>query len=123
MELQQSPGFIIWLTGMKKAGKTTLATQLAQRLALAGRPTQLLDEDGEAKFLIQGLGNSKDDHAAVVKRFGYVARAVAKAGGVAVCAALSPYRDAREALRKEARRFVEVFVEARMETLLHRDGK
>ncbi len=123
MELQQSPGFIIWLTGMKKAGKTTLATQLAQRLALAGRPTQLLDEDGEAKFLIQGLGNSKDDHAAVVKRFGYVARAVAKAGGVAVCAALSPYRDAREALRKEARRFVEVFVDARMETLLQRDGK
>ena len=37
MELQQSPGFVIWLTGMKKAGKTTLATQLAQRLALVGR--------------------------------------------------------------------------------------
>jgi len=123
MELQQSPGFIIWLTGMKKAGKTTLATQVAQRLALVGRPTQLLDEDGEAKFLLEGLGNTKDDHAAVVKRFGYVARAIAKAGGVAVCSALSPYRDAREALRKEARRFVEVFVDARMETLLQRDGK
>jgi adenylylsulfate kinase-like enzyme len=123
MELQQSPGFIIWLTGMKKAGKTTLATQLAQRMALAGRSTQLLDEDGEAKFLLEGLGNAKDDHAAVVKRFGYVARAIAKAGGVAVCAALSPYRDARETLRKEARRFVEIFVDAKMETLLHRDGK
>jgi hypothetical protein len=42
---------------------------------------------------------------------------------VAVCAALSPYRDARETLRKEARRFVEIFVDAKMETLLHRDGK
>jgi adenylyl-sulfate kinase len=123
MELQQSPGFVIWLTGMKKAGKTTLATQLAQRLAFAGRPTQLLDEDGEAKFLLEGLGGAKDDHAAVVKRFGYVAKAIAKAGGVAICAALSPYRDAREALRKEARRLVEVFVDAPMETLLQRDGK
>lgn len=123
MELQQSPGFVIWLTGMKKAGKTTLATQLAQRLAQAGRPTQFLDEDGEAKFLLEGLGGAKDDHANVVKRFGYVARAVAKAGGVAICAALSPYRDAREALRKEARRFVEIFVDAPMETLLQRDGK
>jgi len=119
----QSSGFIIWLTGMKKAGKSTLAAQLAQRLALIGKPVQLLDEDGEAKFLIEGYGTSKEDHAAVVKRFGYVAKAVAKAGGVAICSALSPYRDAREVLRKEARRFVEVFVDAPMETLLHRDGK
>jgi adenylylsulfate kinase-like enzyme len=119
----QSSGFIIWLTGMKKAGKSTLAAQLTQRLALIGKPVQLLDEDGEAKFLIEGFGTAKDDHAAVVKRFGYVAKAVAKAGGVAICAALSPYRDAREALRKEARRFVELFVDAPMETLLHRDGK
>jgi adenylylsulfate kinase len=123
MELQQSPGFVIWLTGMKKAGKTTLATQLAQRLAQVGHPTQLLDEDGEAKFLLEGLGGAKDDHAKVVKRFGYVARAVARSGGVAVCAALSPYRDAREALRKDVRRFVELFVDAPMETLLQRDGK
>lgn len=123
MELQQSPGFVIWLTGMRKAGKTTLATQLAQRLAQVGRPVQLLDEDGEAKFLLEGLGGGKDDHANVVKRYGYVARAVAKAGGIAVCAALSPYRDAREALRKDVRRFVEIFVDAPMETLLQRDGK
>ena len=123
MELQQSPGFVIWLTGMKKAGKTTLATQLAQRLSGAGRPTQLLDEDGEAKFLLEGLGGAKDDHAAVVKRFGFVARAIARSGGVAVCAALSPYRDARELLRKDVRRFVEIFVDAPMETLLQRDGK
>jgi adenylyl-sulfate kinase len=119
----QSSGFIIWLTGMRKAGKSTLAAQLTQRLALAGKQVQLLDEGGEAKFLIETLGTSKEDHAAVVKRFGYVAKAIAKAGGVAICAALSPYRDAREALRKEARRFVEVFVDAPMETLLHRDGK
>jgi adenylylsulfate kinase len=123
MELQQNPGFVVWLTGMKKAGKTTLAAQVAQRLTTAGRTVQLLDEDGEAKFLIEGLGAAKDDHAAVVKRYGYVARAVAKAGGIAICAALSPYRDARELLRKEARRFLEVFVDAPMETLLHRDGK
>jgi adenylyl-sulfate kinase len=123
MDLQQSPGFVIWLTGMRKAGKTTLATQVAQRLALIGKPTQLLDEDGEARFLIEGLRTTKEDHAAVVKRFGYVARAVARAGGVAVCAALSPYREARENLRREVRRFVEVFVDAPMETLLQRDGK
>ena len=123
MELQQPSGFVIWLTGMKRAGKTTLATQLAQRLTAAGLSAQLLDEDGEARFFIEGLGAGKDDHAKVVKRFGYIARAVARAGGVAICAALSPYRDARDALRKEVRRFVEVFVDAPIETLQSRDGK
>jgi adenylyl-sulfate kinase len=123
MDLQQPSGFVIWLTGMRRAGKTTLATQLSQRLAAAGFPVQLLDEDGEAKFFIEGLGAGKDDHAKVVKRFGYIARAVARAGGVAICSALSPYRDARDALRKEVRRFCEVFVDAPIETLQSRDGK
>jgi adenylyl-sulfate kinase len=123
MDWLHSTGFVIWLTGMRKAGKTTLASQIAQRLGQIGRPALLLDEDGEAKLLIEGLGGSKDDHAVVVKRFGYVARAVARAGGIAVCSALSPYREPREAVRREVRRFVEVFVDAPMETLLQRDGK
>jgi adenylylsulfate kinase-like enzyme len=109
MDWLQSTGFVIWLTGM--------------RLGQIGRPALLLDEDGEAKLLIEGLGASKDDHALVVKRFGYVARAVARAGGIAVCSALSPFREPRENLRREVRRFVEVFVDAPMETLLQRDGK
>jgi adenylyl-sulfate kinase len=123
MDFQQSNGFIIWLTGMKKAGKTTLANQLAQRLTQVGRIVQLMDEDGEAKFLLAGLGHSKDDHSAAVKRFGYTAKAVARNGGVAICSALSPYREPREQLRRESRRFVEVFVDCAMEKLLDRDGK
>jgi adenylyl-sulfate kinase len=123
MDFQQSNGFIIWLTGMKKAGKTTLAAQLAQRLTQAGRIVQLLDEDGEAKFLLEGLGPSKDGQVAAVRRFGYTAKAVAKAGGIAVCAALSPFREPREQLRREARRFVEVFVDCTIEKLMDRDGK
>jgi adenylylsulfate kinase len=123
MDFQQSTGFIIWLTGMKKAGKTTLANQLALRLTQAGRVVQLLDEDGEAKFLLEGIGPSKDGQVAAVKRFGYTAKAVAKAGGIAICAALSPYREPREQLRREARRFVEVFVDCTIEKLMDRDGK
>jgi adenylyl-sulfate kinase len=117
----QTTGFVIWLTGMNRAGKSTLAAHLAKRLAAAGRSVELLDENGEAAVLLEGLGASKEDHAKAVARLGLVAKAVARAGGIAVCAALSPYRDAREALRKEARRFVEVFVDCSMEKLQQRD--
>jgi adenylyl-sulfate kinase len=122
MDVQHSTGFVIWLTGMYRAGKSTLAAQLATRLAAAGRRVELLDEDGEARVLIEGLGPSKEDHAKAVGRLGFAAKAIMRAGGLAVCAAQSPYRDAREQLRKEARRFVEVFVDCSMETLQQRDA-
>jgi adenylyl-sulfate kinase len=121
MDTQQGNGFVIWLTGMNRAGKSTLAAHLASRLSAAGRVVELLDEDGGAAVLIEGLGPSKEDRARSVTRLGYVAKAVLRAGGVAVCASLSPYRDAREQLRKEARRFVEVFVDCAMEKLQQRD--
>jgi adenylylsulfate kinase len=117
----QTTGFVIWLTGMNRAGKSTLAAHLAKRLAAAGRTVELLDENGHAAVLLEGLGAGKDDHAKAVTRLGLVAKAVARAGGIAVCAALSPYRDARDTLRKETRRFVEVFVDCSMEKLQQRD--
>jgi adenylyl-sulfate kinase len=121
MDMQQGTGFVLWLTGMNRAGKSTLAAHLAARLAAAGRNAELLDENGAAAILLEGLGATKDDHAKAVARLGLVAKAVSRSGGIAVCAALSPYRDVREALRREARRFAEVFVDCGMETLQKRD--
>jgi adenylylsulfate kinase len=121
MDTQQGTGFVIWLTGMKRAGKSTLAAHLASRLSAAGRRVELLDEDGDAALLLDGLGTTKEDHAKAVARLGFVAKAILRTGGVAICAALSPYRDAREQLRKEARRLVEVFVDCGMEKLQQRD--
>jgi adenylyl-sulfate kinase len=121
MDAQQSTGFVIWLTGMNRAGKSTLAAHVATKFAAAGRRVELLDEGGDAALLLEGLGSSKEDHAKAVARLGFVAKAVMRSGGIAVCAALSPYRDAREQLRKEARRFVEIFVDCSMEKLQQRD--
>jgi len=121
MDTQQGNGFVIWLTGMNRAGKSTLAAHLATRLAAAGRRVELLDENGDAGVLLDGLGPSKEEHAKAVARLGFAAKAVMRCGGIAVCAALSPYRDAREQLRKEARRLVEIFVDCGMEKLQERD--
>jgi adenylyl-sulfate kinase len=116
----QYAGFVVWITGMNGSGKTTLGTFLAKRLAAVGRPAELLDADAADHPLTKGLGGSKDDRDTAVRRIGYAARLVARAGGIAVVAALSPHREPREQLRREIRRFVEVFVDAPMEVLQKR---
>jgi adenylyl-sulfate kinase len=117
----QGAGFVIWITGMNGSGKTALASQLQRRLSAIGRPTELVDADDPEHLLTKGLGGSKDDRDVAVRRVGYLARAVARAGGIAVVAALSPYREPREQLRREIRRFFEVFADAKMEVLQKRD--
>jgi adenylylsulfate kinase len=121
MDAQAQTGFILWITGMNGSGKSSLARFLHNRLALAGRRAELIDADDPAEILTKGLGPTKDDRDTAVRRVGHVAKLLSRNGAVAVCAALSPYREPRETLRREARRFVEVFVDCPMETLLHRD--
>lgn len=119
MDAQQG-GFVIWITGMQGAGKTTLANQLNKRLTAAGRPAEVIDADDPNQILTRGLGVSKDDRDLAVKRVGHVAKLLARHGALVVVAALSPYREPREQLRREVRRFVEVFADCKMETLLQR---
>jgi adenylylsulfate kinase len=122
MDAQAQTGFIIWITGMNGSGKSALARFLYHRLTLAGRRAETIDADDATEILTRGLGPTKDDRDTAVRRVGYVAKLLARNGAVAICAALSPYREPREALRREVRRFVEIFVDCPMETLQQRDS-
>jgi len=116
-------GFVVWMTGLSGAGKSTIATRLQQELAQRGRRAEVLDGDEMRTHLSKGLGFSKEDRDTNIRRIGYVARLVARSGGVAITAAISPYRDVRDEVRAQAPGFVEVYMRCPIETLTERDTK
>src|ERR1700690_4363664 len=110
-------GFTLWFTGLSGAGKSTLANLVAEELRKREHRVEILDGDIVRTNLSKGLGFSKEDRDANILRIGYVAAEVVRHGGVAVCAAVSPYRAARGAVRElvGADRFIEVFVDTPLE--------
>ena len=118
-----SPGFTIWLTGLSGAGKSTLARALEQALRDRQRHVEVLDGDEVRENLSKGLGFSKEDRDTNIRRIAYVAKLVSRSGGVAITAAISPYRGIRDEARAQIGPFVEVFVRCPLDVLIKRDTK
>jgi len=116
-------GFTVWLTGLPSAGKTTLAKLLVSELQERGHGVELMDGDIVRQHLCKGLGFSKEDRDENIRRIGFVCGLLTKHGGVAVAAAISPYRAVRDAVRELIGNFVEVYVKASVETCIQRDVK
>src|SRR5258708_27452 len=121
--MSNSKGFVVWFTGLSGAGKSTIANALKSELEARGRHVELLDGDEVRTHLSKGLGFSKEDRDTNIRRIGYVARLVARSGGVAITAAISPYREVRDEIRAQTPGFVEVFARAPLDTLVERDVK
>lgn len=116
-------GFTVWFTGLSGAGKSTIANVLVQRLRELGKRVELLDGDEIRKNLSSGLGFSKEDRDANIRRIAFVAKLLSRNGVVAITAAISPYRETRDEARREIRNFVEVFVDCPLEVCEERDVK
>jgi adenylyl-sulfate kinase len=116
-------GFVLWLTGLSGAGKSTVAAKLGPALAERGHRVELLDGDEVRAHLGQGLGFSRADRDTNIARIGYVAAKLASHGVVVLVAAISPYRQARDQVRASVDRFVEVHVAAPVATCAARDPK
>jgi adenylyl-sulfate kinase len=116
-------GFSLWFTGMSGSGKSTLANLLADELRKRGHLVEVLDGDEIRTHLSKGLGFSKEDRDTNIRRIGYVAKLLSRNGVVAISAAISPYRDVRDELRREHQRFFEVYMNCTIEKLSERDVK
>jgi adenylylsulfate kinase len=118
----------VWLTGLPSAGKTTLATALAARLAGDGVDrVELLDGDEVREFLSKGLGFSREDRDTNVLRIGWVAATLARHGVLVLASVISPFASTRDEVRAlhaaKGAQFLEVHVATPVEVCSERDVK
>ncbi len=120
-------GVAIFFTGLSGSGKSTIARGLAEALTERGdRTVSLLDGDHVRHLLSAGLTFSRADRDLNIARIGYVAAEVARHGGIAICAPIAPYAQARAAARELVSKvgdFLLVYVSTPVEVCAARDRK
>jgi adenylyl-sulfate kinase len=116
-------GFTLWLTGLSGAGKTTIAVALERELRERGVRVERLDGDTVREGLTRDLGFSKEDRDKNIERVTFVARLLSRNDVGVIASFISPYRAARETVRRETTNFIEVYVDAPLETCAARDVK
>jgi adenylyl-sulfate kinase len=117
-------GFTLWLTGLPRAGKSTVAGLVAGRLRAQGiERIELLDGDEVREGLCRDLGFSRSDREENIHRITFVSKVLTRNGVVVIVAAISPYRESRERAREEIQPFVEVWCKASVESCAARDYK
>jgi sulfate adenylyltransferase len=120
-------GLAIFFTGLSGSGKSTIARGLAEALTERGdRTVSLLDGDHVRQLLSAGLSFSRADRDLNIARIGYVAAEVARHGGIAICAPIAPYAQARAAARQmvsEVGDFLLIYVSTPVDVCAARDRK
>lgn len=140
--LNKNRGCIVWFTGLSACGKSTIANLVDHKLhslgvhgfvldgdnirhGLNAAPGLLKERHGEEFAARFGLGFSAQDREENIRRIGTVAGLFCNAGIVTLTAFISPYRIDRDRVREsvEDGDFIEVFVDASLDTCEKRDPK
>jgi adenylylsulfate kinase len=118
-------GCVVWFTGLSGSGKSTISAAVQRLLFEESHHAYVLDGDNIRHGLNKDLGFSPADRVENIRRIGEVSRLFRDAGIIVLTAFISPYRKDRDIVRSilDEGRFLEVYVQADLETCKQRDPK
>ncbi len=117
--------FVIWLTGLSGAGKTTIANLVAQEISSIASQPYILDGDNLRNGLNSDLGFSHEDRSENIRRISEVAKILVDAGIITVVSVISPFACDRGRARSlfGDNQFIEIFVDTSLDVCKQRDNK
>jgi adenylyl-sulfate kinase len=116
-------GFVVWMTGLSGAGKTTIALELEKMLHQRGVRFERLDGDVVRESLTSDLGFSAEDRRKNIERVTFVAKLLSRNGIGVICSFISPYQAVRDHVRANTTNFMEVYIDAPLDVVIGRDVK
>jgi len=116
-------GFVLWLTGLSGAGKSTVADGVGEKLAAKRIAVQRLDGDVVRRYFARDLGFSREDRRKNLERVAFAASLLSKNGVGVIASFISPYQADRDMVRSLVTNFIEVYVSASLEVCERRDPK
>lgn len=116
-------GFVLWMTGLSGAGKTTIARILESELTRRGVKFEHLDGDVVREGLTKDLGFSAEDRQKNIERVTFVAKLLSRNGVGCICSFISPYQSMRDHVRAHTTNFIETFIDAPLGVVEQRDVK
>jgi len=124
-ELLNQKSKVIWMTGLSGSGKTTVAKGVERYLHSQGVLNQLLDGDNIRVGISNNLSFSPEDRAENIRRIAEVSKLFLNCGVVTLNCFVSPTIEIRNIAKNiiGAGNFIEVYINASVETCENRDIK
>ena len=124
-ELLNQKSKVIWMTGLSGSGKTTIAKAVERYLYSIGILNQLLDGDNIRVGISNNLSFSEKDRSENIRRIAEVSKLFLNCGVVTLNCFVSPTikirKIAKDIIGEE--NFIEVYINASVETCENRDVK
>ncbi len=115
---------VLWFTGLSGSGKSTIALALKSRLEGEGRHVRVIDGDDVRSKEHKHLGFSREDIEENNRLIAQMCKRLQPEFDYILVPIISPLRESRENARRElGGAFVEVYVNASLETCMRRDAK
>jgi adenylylsulfate kinase len=118
---RQAGSLVVWLTGLPRSGKSTLARAIHARLSAHGVPAVILDSDELRQTLVPAPGYDLQSRNDFYTTLGRLAALLARQGFVVLVPATAHRRNYRDAARELAPSFIEVHVATPLKSCLGRD--
>lgn len=115
----------LFLTGLSGSGKSTIGDALENILSAKNYKCYVLDGDNIRIGINKDLGFSESDRTENLRRIGEIAKLFVDAGVIVICTFIAPSKSDRQMIRDivGAEDFLEVYINASIETCAKRDPK